>query len=192
MAGSEPRPTFPGRKVTVVGAGDPHQSGKWICNREAPALLMVATFPSRSRPIQPWRMSRGRALYECFVARAGFNEGSVNGNSVYGAVSTVLNNPTWTGTVVPSYKGQLQNGVPVLSLTSTALGGITTPISLIHRPLPGELLTAPATFAQRLFSQATLRILIDDYPTPTTVPGSLAACHGSDMMNLDTSRWRSY
>ena len=114
-----------------------------------------------------------------------FNEGSVNGNSVYGAVSTVLNNPTWTGTVVPSYKGQLQNGVPVLSLTSTALGGIT-PIALIHRPLPGELLTAPATFAQRLFSQATLRILIDDYPTPTTVPGSLAACHGSDMTNLDT------
>ena len=112
-------------------------------------------------------------------------EGSVNGNSVYGAVSTSLNNPTWTGTVVPAYKGQLQNGVPVLSLTSTALGGIT-PISLIHRPLPGELLAAPATFAQRLYSQATLRILIDDYPTPTTVPGSAGACHAADMMSLDT------
>jgi hypothetical protein len=114
-----------------------------------------------------------------------FGEGSVTGNSVYGNVSTSLNNPTWTGTVVPAYNGQLQNGVPVLSLTSTALGGIT-PISLIRRPVPGELGTAPATFAQRLFSQASLRILIDDYPTPTTVPGSAGACHTADMMSLDT------
>ena len=101
----------------------------------------------------------------------GINEGSVTGNSVYGAVSTTLNNPTWSGTVIPAYNGQLQNHVPVLSLTSTALGGIT-PISLIRRPVPGELAALPATFAQRLFSQATLRILLDDYPTPTTVPGS--------------------
>jgi len=116
-----------------------------------------------------------------------FTEGSVTGNSVYGAVSTTLNNPDWTGTVVPAYNGQLQNGVPVLSLTSTALGGIT-PISLIRRPVQGELAALPATFAQRLFSQATLRILIDDYPTttPATVPGSLNACHAADMMVLDT------
>ncbi len=106
-----------------------------------------------------------------------FTEGSVTGNSVYGNVSTTLNNPEWTGTVVPAYKGQLENGVPVLSLTSTALGGITTPISLVRRPVPGELESAPATFSQILFSQATLRILIDDYPTPTTVPGSAGACH---------------
>ncbi|MGC1594953.1 MAG: hypothetical protein WA774_06315, partial [Candidatus Acidiferrales bacterium] len=115
-----------------------------------------------------------------------FTEGSVTGTSVYGNISTTLNNPTWTGTVVPAYKGQLQNGVPVLSLTSTALGGITTPISLVRRPVPGELLSAPATFSQILFSQATLRILIDDYPTPTTVPGSAGACHAADMMALDT------
>ncbi len=70
-----------------------------------------------------------------------FTEGSVTGTSVYGNISTTLNNPTWTGTVVPAYKGQLQNGVPVLSLTSTALGGITTPISLVRRPVPGELLS---------------------------------------------------
>jgi hypothetical protein len=112
-------------------------------------------------------------------------EGSVTGNSVYGAVSTTLNNPTWTGTVVPAYKGQLQNGVPVLTLTSTALGGIT-PISLIRRPLPGELESTPDTFNQRLFSQASLRVLIDDYPTSTTVPGSNGACHTADMMSLDT------
>lgn len=114
-----------------------------------------------------------------------FTEGSVTGNSVYGAVSTALNNPTWTGTVVPAYNGQLQNGVPVLSLTSTALGGIT-PISVVRRPVPGEFAVAPATFNQRIFSEATLRVLIDDYPTPTTVPGSAGACHTADMMSLDT------
>src|ERR1700684_3690647 len=115
----------------------------------------------------------------------GIGEGSVTGNSVYGNVSTALNNPTWSGTVIPAYNGQLQNHVLPLSLTSTALGGIT-PISLIRRPVPGELTALPATFAQRLFSQATLRILIDDYPTPTTVPGSNLACHAADMMGLDT------
>ena len=111
-----------------------------------------------------------------------FTEGSVNCCSVYGNVSTSLNNPTWSGTVIPAYNGQVQNGVPVLSLTSTALGGITQPISLIRRPVVGELAANPSEFNEQYFSQATLRILLDDYATPG-VPTS--GCTGSPMMALD-------
>jgi hypothetical protein len=178
-------PLFMGDKVTVVGQvirtnlenGFAGTSGGTYGGNVSIALSPDPTMANEPGAA-PYTNSSWREL--------AFTEGSVTGNSVYGNVSTTLNNPTWTGTVIPAYKGQLQNGVPVLSLTSTALGGITTPISLVRRPVPGELLSAPATFSQILFSQATLRILIDDYPTPTTVPGSGGACKGSDMTLLDT------
>ena len=178
-------PLFMGDKVTVVGQvirtnlenGFAGTSGGTYGGNVSIALSPDPTMANEPGSA-PYTNSSWREL--------AFTEGSVTGNSVYGSVSTSLNNPTWTGTVVPAYKGQLQNGVPVLSLTSTALSGITTPISLIRRPVPGELLAAPATFSQILFSQATLRILIDDYPTTTTVPGSVGACHAADMMGLDT------
>src|SRR5271156_6707537 len=112
-------------------------------------------------------------------------EGSVTGTSVYGNISTNLNNPTWSGTVLSAYNGQVQNGVPVLSLTSTALGGITSPISLIRRSVQGELAANPAEFNEQYFSEATLRILLDDYPTGVT-PGAANACNNADMMLLDT------
>jgi Tfp pilus assembly protein PilX len=111
-----------------------------------------------------------------------FTEGSVNCCSVYGNVSTSLNNPTWSGTVIPAYNGQIQNGVPVLSLTSTALGGITQPISLIRRPVLGELAANPSEFNEQYFSQATLRILLDDYAIPGV---ATSGCTGSPMMVLD-------
>jgi len=178
-------PTFLGDKVTVVGQVIRTNLENGFAVTGAGATyggdVSIALSPDPTMTGEP-----GGAPYTNASWRAlAIGEGSVTGNSVYGAVSTTLNNPDWTGTVVPAYNGQLQNGVPVLSLTSTALGGIT-PISLIRRPIPGELGATPATFAQRLFSQATLRILIDDYPTPATVPGSAAACHTSDMMSLDT------
>lgn len=109
----------------------------------------------------------------------GLNEGSVTGNSVYGAVSTSLNNPTWSNTVVPAYQGMLQNGVQPLNLVATALGGLQSPINIIRRPVVGEQAANPAQFNQRQFSEASLRILLDDY-------GKDGTCQSSDMMALDT------
>ena len=114
-------------------------------------------------------------------------EGSVTGTSVYGNVSTHLN-PIWPGGIDGTqgqYNGQLETQVPTLSLTSTALSGITTPISLIRRAIPGENVSNPSEFAEQYFSEATLRILLDDYPTGVT-PGSSGACHNADMMSLPT------
>ena len=175
-------PTFLGDKVTVVGEviRTNLENGFVVTGSGATygGGVSIALAPDPTMANEP-----GGAPYTNASWRGlGINEGSVTGNSVYGNVSTTLNNPTWSGTVIPAYNGQLQNHVPVLSLTSTALGGIT-PISLIRRPVPGEAASAPATFAQRLFSQATLRVLLDDYPTPTTMPGSAGACHTADMMS---------
>ncbi len=180
-------PTFLGDKVTVVGQVIRTNLENGFAVTGAGAAyggdVSIALAPDPTMTGEP-----GGAPYTNASWRAlGIGEGSVTGSSIYGAVSTTLNNPTWSGTVIPAYNGQLQNGVPVLSLTSTALGGIT-PISLIRRPVPGELASNPDTFAQRLFSQATLRILIDDYPvtSPPTLPGTAGICHHADMMSLDT------
>jgi hypothetical protein len=180
-------PTFMGDKVTVVGEVIRTNLENGFAVTGAGAAyggdVSIALAPDPTMANEPGGAPYTNASWR----QLALTEGSVTGNSVYGAVSPTLNNPTWTGTVIPAYNGQLQNHVPVLSLTSTALGGIT-PISLIRRPVPGEAALAPATFAQRLFSQATMRVLLDDYPLPTTVPGSAggAACHTSDMMFLDT------
>src|SRR6202167_481990 len=178
-------PTFLGDKVTVVGEviRTNLENGFVVTGAGATyggdATIALAPDPTMANEPggAPYTNASWREL--------GINEGSVTGNSIYGNVSTTVNNPTWSGTVIPAYNGQLQNHVPVLSLTSTALGGIT-PISLIRRPVQGEAALAPATFAQRLFSQATLRVLLDDYPTPTTIPGSPNACNAADMTLLDT------
>jgi hypothetical protein len=77
----------------------------------------------------------------------------------------------------------IQNGAPQLNLTSTALGGLLTPINLIERPTVGELAGNPAEFNQQYFSglgqQASLRILLDDY-------GPSGTCTDADMTKLDT------
>jgi PilX N-terminal len=177
-------PLYLGDKVTVVGQvirtnlenGWPG-GGQIAAGGDYSGVVSIATTPNPPRP--PYAANQWRAL--------GLGEGSVGGSSVYGAVSTILNNPTWNGTVVPAYNGQLVNGVPILSLTSTALGGITSPISLIRRPVIGELASNPAEFSQQYFgSQYTsLRILLDDYPAGI-LPGAAGACHNSDMMSLDS------
>lgn len=106
-------------------------------------------------------------------------DSSVSGSSVYGAVSTTVNmTPTW---YTSTYSGMIVNNVSPLSLTSTALGGLSQPISLIRRPAANEATSNPSLFTERYFSQATLRILLDDYATPGV---ESSGCSGSDMMNL--------
>jgi hypothetical protein len=115
------------------------------------------------------------------------DEGSVSGSSVYGNVSTTVNtSPSWPNATEPAYQGMLTNGVQPLNLQSTALGGLQSPVNLIRRPLVGELASNPAQFAQRQFSQASVRVLIDDYPAGSPGPGAVGACNGSEMLSLDT------
>jgi hypothetical protein len=160
-------------KVTVVGQvirqylenGDPYATGGYS------GAVYIATSPN------PGTNPPGAAW-----SALGQNEGSVTGFSVYGNVSTTQNSPTWANAEA-RYNGQLQNQVANLSLTAAALGGITTPISLIRRAVPGEQAANPAEFNDQYFSEASLRILLDDYRTPGVVS---SGCANSDMMSLDT------
>ena len=115
----------------------------------------------------------------------GATQGSVTGTSVYGAVSAATNT-NWP-TYAPVVNGMITAHAPQLDLTSTALNGIKTPITLIERPVSGEAAANPAQFNQRYFSgaggQVSLRILLDDYG-PGGLPGVAGACHLSDMMSL--------
>ena len=140
-------------------------------------VVTIATTPS------PATLPPGPAYANAQWSPLTLGEGSVVGPNSFAAVNTTAN-PAWAG-VTPRYKGQLQNLVPKLSLTSTALSGITTPISLIRRPVPGELASNPAEFNQQYFSEASLRILLDDYG-PGGVALGATACNNSDMMALDT------
>lgn len=177
-------PLYMRDKVTVSGQvirtnlenGLPVSSGTYdgAVTIATPAPLTSAATPSGPS----YTNSQWRALAT--------TEGSVKGSSVYGAVSASLNNPTWTKTVLPAYQGMLQNGVQPLNLVATALGGLQSPVNIIRRPLVNEIVTNPSQFAQRQFSQASLRILIDDYPAGSTGPNGVNACHNSEMMSLDT------
>jgi PilX N-terminal len=178
-------PLFLADKVTVVGQvirtnlenGWPGAGATIAAGNDYSGTVSIAltSNPSTLPPSPSYTNSQWRAL--------AVTESSVLNSSVYGNVSSAVN-PSWAGieTQYGGASGQLINGVPTLSLTSTALGGITTPISLIRRPVPGELASQPGEFSQQYFSQVTLRILLDDYKTPG-VPGS--GCAGSDMMSLD-------
>lgn len=121
-------------------------------------------------------------------------QGSVNGPNVYGGINTANPNPNWA-TEPQVVDGMLKDGTPQLNLTSSALGGLTQPIFLIERPVPGELAANPGQFSERYFAgggsqagngQVSLRILLDDYPAASGGPLSANACAGSDMTLLDT------
>ena len=160
-------------KVTVVGQvirqylenGDPYATGGYS------GAVYIATSPN------PGTNPPGAAWSQLLQT-----EGSNTGFSVYGAVSQSPNSPTWANAEA-RYNGQLQNNVLQLSLTAAALGGITTPISLVRRAVPGEQGANPAEFNDQYFSEASLRILIDDYRTPGLVS---SGCANADMMSLDT------
>lgn len=162
-----------GNKVTVVGQvirqylenGDYYTTGGY----SGATYIATTPSPTTTPPAAGWR-----ALAQ--------TEGSVTGFSEYGAVSTTPNSPTWAN-AVQQYNGMLENQVSNLSLTAAALGGITTPISLIRRAVPGEQASNPAEFNDQYFSEATIRILLDDYRTPGLVS---SGCANSDMMSLDT------
>jgi hypothetical protein len=156
-------------KVTVVGqvVRTYLENGNAYTSNGYTGDVYIATYPNPATtpPASGWR-------------NLAQTEGSVTGFSQYGAVSTTQNSPTWANAVA-QYNGQLANQVSNLSLTAAALGGITTPISLVRRAVPGELASNPAEFNDQYFSEASLRILLDDY-------GPSGTCTDADMMSLDT------
>ena len=174
-------PLYLGDKVTAVGQiiRTNLENGYAVNGGNYTGNVTIATSPDPTLANEP-----GGAPYtNANWLELQLNQGSTDpaSTSSYGAVSATPN-ANW-GTITPPYNGQLQNAVPTLNLTATALGGITTPISLIRRAVPGEAASNAPEFAEQYFSQASLRILLDDYPVGV-LPGTGGACHNTDMMAL--------
>ena len=178
-------PLYLGDKITVAGQvvrsnlenGFPGGGGTIAAGGSYGGTVNISTTPL---PIPP-NPVRPPYVAGQWIA-LGQNQGSVIGPTVYGQVNLAPPNPAWGG--VPSVQnGMIRAGAPPLNLTSTALGGITNPITLIQRPTVGELVANPAAFNQQYFAggggQVSLRILLDDY-------GPSGTCTDSDMRALDT------
>ncbi len=89
----------------------------------------------------------------------GPNEASIT--SAPGATPTL--NTNWTSLSTGTYKSIIRNGLTgakVLNLPLVSQGA--TPIDIIRRPPQNENTANPLVYQQRMFSQASLRILLSD------------------------------
>jgi hypothetical protein len=174
-------PLYLGDKVTAVGQiiRTNLENGYVVNGGNYTGNVTIATSPDPTLANEPTSAPYTNGTWQELL----LNQGSTDpaSSSSYGNITASLN-ANWN-TITGPYNGQLQNAVPTLNLTATALGGITTPISLIRRAIPGEATTNAPEFNEQYFSQASLRILLDDYPLGI-LPGSAGACHNSDMMAL--------
>jgi PilX N-terminal len=174
-------PLYLGDKVTAVGQiiRTNLENGYVVNGGNYTGNVTIATTPDPTLANEP----AGAPYTNGTWLELLLNQGSTDpaSSSSYANITANLN-ANWN-TITGPYNGQLQNAVPTLNLTATALGGITTPISLIRRAVPGESGSNPEEFNEQYFSQASLRILLDDYPLGV-LPGTPNACHNSDMMSL--------
>lgn len=107
-------------------------------------------------------------------------QGTTTGTSYYGNVSTSYTTNWATNIAQKIYNlnlGARETGVTALNLgiATPSLGG--QPIDLIRLPIPGESTSNPNKFAERYYSQASVRILLADY-------GPSGGCTDSDIMSL--------
>ncbi|MGE3276497.1 MAG: hypothetical protein AB7O67_15395 [Vicinamibacterales bacterium] len=90
--------------------------------------------------------------------------------SLVGTLGSSQNEPTWTNLSIGTYNGYLRNGrtgARRLDLPLITIGG--TPVDLIKRPVAGE---EPLVTGQRMFSQASVRVLLSDTAADiTSLPG---------------------
>lgn len=102
------------------------------------------------------------------------NEGSLVGN-----LATAQNEPTWTNLSTGTYNYNIRNGrtgakTLVLPIVDEANG---TTIDMIRRPAVNENVTNPLLLSHRLFTMASLRILLSDTAAditnlPTVTPAA--------------------
>ena len=172
-------PLYLADKVTVAGqvVRSNLENGTALTGTSYTGVVSIATTPS------PATLPPGPTYANAQWSPLALTEGSVTSANPINITNVALAAPNggWPA-VETRYNGQLNSGVPILSLTTTALGGLVQPIALIRRPTPGS---TQAVLNEQYFIEASLRILLDDYPAGAT-PNSGTACHGADMMAEQT------
>ncbi len=87
---------------------------------------------------------------------------ATNEGSLVGTLGSARNDPAWANLSIGTYNGNIRSGrtgARRLDLPLITIG--QSPVEMIRRPLVGELATS-TIFSQRLFGQASLRILLSD------------------------------
>ncbi len=173
-------PLYLADKVTVAGqvVRTNLENGTALTGTSYTGVVSIATTPN------PATLPPGPAYSNAQWSPLALTEGSVTaagGPINITNVALATPNGGWPA-VENRYNGQLNSGVPILTLTTTALGGLVHPISLVRRPTPGA---SQAVLNEQYFTEATLRILLDDYPAGVT-PGAAGACHNANMMAEQT------
>jgi hypothetical protein len=105
------------------------------------------------------------------VATAPLGETGQGQGSVVGNVGSALNDPMWSTTVLATYNTWLRNGRTgakqlSLPLVMPSIGG--TNVDLVKRPVVNENTTNALLFGERLFTKASLRILLSDNSSDIT------------------------
>jgi hypothetical protein len=111
-----------------------------------------------------WPTSSGyTGFVRVITAPAAYRDLLVNEGSLVGTVGSALNEPLWSNLSTGTYNSNITNsrtGARRLSLPITSFGA--QPIDIIRRPVANEHITAPLVLAERMFSLASLRILLSD------------------------------
>jgi PilX N-terminal len=156
-----------GDKVTVVG----EVVRRYLDN----GLLSTGTYSGAVN------MATGSNVYRVLSGtnNSGDGEGSIRGNlpcvpTIPPAAPPACQNPVWTNLSIGTYNGYIRNGrtgAKRLDLPLVSAGAL--PIDLIRRPpIPaaglGEDNTAPLVYAQRYYTQSSLRILLSDVAADIT------------------------
>jgi hypothetical protein len=97
--------------------------------------------------------------------------------SLVGTIGSARNDPRWTNLSIGTYNGNLRSGrtgARRLDLPLITIG--SSPVEMIRRPATGEV-SSSSLFGQRLFGQASLRILLADTEAsitalPTVTPAA--------------------
>jgi hypothetical protein len=96
--------------------------------------------------------------------------------SLQGTLGSAANEPTWTNLSIGTYNGNIRSsgtGAHVLNLP--LVGDGAQPIDPIRLPLQNEDSADPSLYQQRLFTQASVRILLADTAAEiTNLPGATA------------------
>jgi hypothetical protein len=172
-------PLYLADKVTVAGqvVRSNLENGTPLTGTSYTGVVSIATTPN------PAVLPPGPTYANAQWSPLALTEGSVTSANPINITNVALATPNGGWPAVENrYNGQLNSAVPILSLTTTALGGLVQPISLIRRPTPGA---TQAVLNEQYFIEASLRILLDDYPAGAT-PNSGTACHSADMMAEQT------
>ena len=96
--------------------------------------------------------------------------------SLIDGLQTAQNEPTWHTTSLSTYNSWIRNGrtgARPLNLALITVGG--TNANLIQRPVANENVTAPVLLNERLFTKASLRVMLSDFANDiTSLPGVTA------------------